>query len=120
MKKFRLKKEAVPFFKEKHATSIYDSETWASLQVDTTALEEVKAPFIKYGHNSLKLKDVASLGGWDNEDGTKFFFTIQFPSVSFFENDKFSKGRVTRELMDRIQSRIDDFFVNFSDGDFNK
>lgn len=118
MKKYRLKKEAVPFFKESLANDIYDWETWQSLQVDDKALEEVGDPFIKYGH-WYKLESGTPAGvtsGWDKE-GSHFHFTIHFPSVKFGQHDKFSNGRVVRGLMDRIQSIIDNHYRDFNNSE---
>jgi hypothetical protein len=53
------------------------------------------------------------LGGWSGEDGARFEFTIHFPSVKFNEYDKFSKGKITRELMNKIQSQINYFYDDF-------
>jgi len=110
MRKFRLKKEAVKFFKDKHATAIYSLDTWEDIQVDIEALEEVEDayvfPGIKMSENS------SSLSGWD-EKGSHFHFTIVFPSVKHSEHDKFSKGKISRELLDKIQRDVNDFFEQF-------
>jgi len=117
MKNYRLKKEAVTFFKEKHATSIYDFTTWEGLGVDMNALEEVEQCYIKYGIKTGK--DSADLSGWNN-DGSHFHFTIIFPSVKWGEHDEFSNGRMTRELMDEIQERVNDFYDRFANGELLK
>ena len=118
MKKYRIKKEAVPFILEKHATRVYDLGTWESIGIDINALEEVKPAHISFGIKTGE--NSANLGGWSKENGAEFEFTIHFPSVSFYEYDKFSKGRVTRELMDRIQRQIDNFYYGFLDGSLNE
>lgn len=111
MKKYRLKKEAVPFILEKHATSIYSLDTWEGIGIDIKALEEVEPLHITYGR---KIGEHGStLSGWSEKDGTTFEFTLHFPSVTFYEHDKFSKGRITRELMSSIQHKINDFYENF-------
>ena len=112
MKKYRLKKEAVPFFLEKYATDVYSLDTWVTkCGIDIRALEEVETAFITYGK---RLNDNAqTLGGWSKDEGTTFEFTIHFPSVNFREHDKFSEGRVTRELMNGIQNEINTFYDNF-------
>ena len=110
MRNYRLKKEAVEFFQEKHATAIYSLDTWDSLGVDMKALEEIKEPYLKYGIKQSE--NSSTLGGWDKE-GSRFEFTICFPSVEFREHDKFSKGKLTRELMNRIQQQIDYWFIEF-------
>jgi hypothetical protein len=115
MKKFRLKKEAVPFVLEKHATSVYSLDTWESCGIDIKALEEVEPAFITHGRKMGE--NSATLGGWSKDEGTTFEFTIHFPSVNFYEHDKFAKGRVTRDLMNRIQSQINNFYDQFLDGE---
>ena len=118
MKKFRLKKEAVPFILERHATSIYPLDTWESLGIDIKALEEVKPMYLKYGIKTSE--NSTTLGGWNLEKGTSFEFTIYFPDVTWHDHDKFSKGRMTRELMDLIQQRINDFYERFAAGEFKE
>lgn len=110
MRKFRLKKEAVPFFKEEHATEIYCFDLWEDLNVDLKALEEVEEAYISYGHEK---GNTSSLCGW-GENGSHFNFTINFPSAKNFEHDKFSKGRVTRALMSNIQNEVDRFYSQFT------
>jgi len=113
MKKFRLKKDAVPFFKEGLANSIYDFDTWKGLSVDINALEEVEECFIKYGHETEK---GGSLSGWDG-DGGKFHFTIHFPSMKYMEYDTFSKGRIIRELTESLQRAANRHFERFNNED---
>ena len=113
MKNYRLKKGAVPFFKEKHATSIYSWETWQKLQVDDTALEEVEECFVSYGHSDLENKS-ASLSGWNPEKGQHFHFTLNFPSMKYGEHDKFTNGKSVREMMNSIQSQLDYFYTSFN------
>jgi len=111
MNKFRLKKEAVPFFNEKHATSIYNYSVWKDLQVEMKALEEVQDVYVKLGHQSLTTNG-SSLCGW-NDKGSHFHFTIYFPSSKHREHDEFSKGRNVREMIDKIQNSLDTFFDDF-------
>lgn len=111
MKKYRLKKEAVPFILERHATSIYSLDTWESLCIDIKALEEVEPLHISYGRRTGE--NSSTLSGWSEKEGTTFEFTLYFPSVTFYEHDKFSKGRITRDLMDKIQHKINDFYETF-------
>jgi hypothetical protein len=115
MAKFRLKKEARPFFKEKLSTSIHDWDTWNSLNVDQSALEKVEECFVTYGHEreSENLRS-SSLSGWSNEKGSRFHFTMNFPSIQFREHDEFSKGRIVAEMMDRIQREINRFYEQFN------
>jgi hypothetical protein len=116
MKEYRIKKEAVPFINEKHATAIYSLDTWEKLGIDPNALEEVESANIRFG---FKENNVTSLSGWD-EHGSHFHFTIHFPSVKHYEHDKFSKGRITRELMDRIQNEINYYYTQFVNGEENE
>jgi len=115
MKKYRLKTEAVPFFKDKYATSVHDFEVWEKLGVDDKALEEIPEAYISYGHERNTSDDVkyTSLSGWD-KDGTHFHFTIHFPAVSMKEHDKFMSGKIVRGLMDKIQRNIDNFYSDFT------
>ena len=110
--KYRLKKEAVPFILEKHATSIYDLSTWNDLQIDIKALEEVKSPLITYGMKDLG-SGGSSLAGWNEKKKAHFHFTINFPSMKYKEYDKFHKGRIIRGLMDKIQILADNYFDDF-------
>lgn len=111
MKKYRLKKEAVPFFKEKHATSIHDLSTWNELQVDEKALDVVDEAYLTYGHKTSDFSK--SLCGWDAKEGSHYLFTIKFPSMKYMEHDKFSNGKVMRKLMDKIQYDVNKFFEDF-------
>jgi len=117
MKRYRLKKEALKFFKEKLLTEVMPLHEWEeNYSVDEKALEEVKPAYVTYG---FKENNGATLSGWTNPEGntghvgSHFYFTVHFPSVDFYEHDKFSKGRVVRELMDRIQSDLDQFYQKF-------
>lgn len=113
MNKYRLKKEATPFFKEKLATEINDFNVWTEhYHVDEKALEEVEDVVIIRGHK-FATGDGARLGGWSAKDGTELLFTIKFPSLKFQENDKFTKGRSVRELMDRLQAAANSYMLNF-------
>lgn len=111
MKYYRLKKEAVPFFLEKHSTAIYCYEDWESLQVDISALEEVEPAYIDYGIKTSA--NGSSLCGWSQDKGCDFRFTIHFPSMKYQEYDNFKKGNVLRQLMDKIQKEINWFYQDF-------
>ncbi|RZJ33753.1 MAG: hypothetical protein EOO51_12665 [Flavobacterium sp.] len=111
MKQYRLKKEAVRFFNEKHSTTIQTFDYWDRLGVDDKALEIVEDAFISYGHKTSDIS--SSLSGWSADDGSKFHFTLHFPSVKFMEHDKFSKGKPVREMMDKIQKHVNYFFAEF-------
>ena len=111
MRKYRLKKEACPFFQEKHATALYSFDTWDSIGVDMKALEEVEPVYITYGHQDKNNRS-ASLAGWGKEGG-HFHFTLNFPNMEWREHDDFTQGRVLRKLMDEIQVNVDRFRESF-------
>jgi hypothetical protein len=114
MKHYRLKKEAVPFFKEECATKILSMEQWKQYQVEEKALEEVEDAIVYFG---FQHETYSSLCGWSSADrkdsGANFHFTIRFPSVKYEEYDKFSNGKITRELMDRVQRNVSQFFNDY-------
>lgn len=113
MKKYRLKKEAVPFFADKLATAIGDWDVWQKYNVDDKALEEVEDARIEYGIKTSKMS--SDLCGWD-ENGTRMRFTIVFPSLKFREHDTFTKGKMVRELMNRLQGEANSFLMDFYNG----
>ena len=111
MKKYRLKTEAVPFFADKLATVIHDWDAWQEYHVDDKALEEVEEAHVEYGIETSK--ECRSLGGWSKDDGQRLCFTVVFPSMKYQEHDKFSKGKMIRSLMDRIQCDVNRFMEEF-------
>ena len=110
MKKYRLKKEAVPFFVDKLATAIYDWDVWQKYNVDDKALEEVEDVRIEYGIKTSE--SGATLGGWD-KNGMTLCFTLVFPSMKHHEHGVFSKGKMVRELMNRLQRETNSFVTEF-------
>ncbi len=127
----RLKKEALQFFKEDLSTKTFSVEEWRRLyNIDENALEEIKEPVITYGRDEYGRDGSyksGSLGGWSNPEneqskkndeigGAHFCFTIHFPSVKYEEYDRFSKGRMLRGLMDRLQHEADYYFTQFVEG----
>ena len=131
----RLKKEALPFFKEDLSRETHNIEEWKRLfNIDENALEEIKEPVITCGHHTYGkdgLPVTATLAGWENPEnsaakehkrigGTHYCFTIHFPSVKWEEHDKFMKGRMVRELLDRLQQEADRYFMDFLDNFTNK
>lgn len=112
MKYYRLKKEAVPFFKASLSTNICSLDTWDQYGVDMVALEEVEPCYIDYGHK----KDHAIWNaGWGANEGAHFHFTLVFPSMKYQEYDKFTKGKMMRDILDRIQKDVNYFYQNFSE-----
>lgn len=112
MKQYRLKKEAVPFFKVKYSTAIHPFDVWDSIGIDMVALEEVSKAYITYGHKK-KENETNSLSGWSQDNGAYYHFTIHFPSMKYYENDRFENGKMIRRLMDKIQDRLDNFYSDF-------
>jgi hypothetical protein len=113
---YRLKKEAVPYFKDELATRIYSGETWKSYHVDKKALEQVEDAYIEAG---IKASTVDNFCGWradtNLDRGSTFCFSIRFPSMKFEEYAKFSKGKIMRELMNRMQNEINTFYRGFNE-----
>ena len=120
MKRYRLKSEAVKFFKKDLACKIYELETWVkSFNVDENALEEVEDCFVSFGRED---EIGSSLCGWGNPDnekrktriGAHFHFTLHFPSMKYKEYDEFQKGKITRKLMDMIQNDVNHIYNEFN------
>lgn len=123
MTKYRLKKEAVRFFKEELKTAVHELECWRNnYNVDENALEEVEHCFVSYG---FETEAGTSLCGWGNPEckdqrrnkkGAHFHFTLHFPSMKYEEYDRFKKGESTRELMNIIQKDANKFYESFNNG----
>lgn len=109
---YRLKTEAVPFFKKGLSTAVFDWDTWTkTYNVDENALEKVEPAYVTRGH---KMDEISkSLGGWRKDGGGELEFTIHFPSMKFREHDEFTKGEMCRELMDIIQRDVNRFYEKF-------
>lgn len=118
---YRLKPDAVPFFKENLKTAVFDLDTWTkTYNVDTEAIEEVKPCYLTYGHEStINSVRSNSLCGWD-KNGSHFHFTINFPSMKMREHDEFTKGNTMRKLMDAIQNTVNNFYLKFADENNNQ
>lgn len=118
---YRLKPEAVPFFKKSIKTAVLDWDKWTkNYNVDPDALEEVKPCYLSYGHEHETKVDnghpinSSTLGGW-SKDGAAFHFTVHFPSMKMKEYDLFNNGNVTRQMMDAVQSSLDRFYSKFNE-----
>ena len=114
MKNYRLRNEAVSFFKKDIATAIKSIDDWNAIGVDVNALEEVEELYIRYGIPTGEKGK--SLSGWDKDEGSHFHFTIVFPSVKHNEHDKFVDGKLTRELMNKVQKQLNTFYQDFING----
>ena len=117
MKNYRLKPEAVKFFKEKCATAIHSFDVWNDYQVDMSALEEVEPAYIDYGIEDGNRNDLC---GWSQENGSRFYFTIHFPSMKYMEYSKFQKNKAIRELMNKFQQEINWFYQGFVNDDMKE
>lgn len=125
----RLKKEALKFFKEDLACKIMNPQEWKErYNIDEEALEEVSKPVITFGIETSESS--VSLSGWSNPEnhaihaqkleGAHFCFTIHFESMKNQEYDKFCKGRMMREFMERIQKEADQYFQQFIMGEIGE
>ena len=111
---YRLKPEAVQFFKKDLSTRICELDDWSKhYGVDLNALEKVEPAYLTYGHRTSD--NSSTLGGWSSEKGSEFCFTVHFPSIKNMEYDKFNKGKMTRDLMNKIQNQINYFYNDFND-----
>ena len=118
---YRLKPDAVPFFKKNLKTAVLDWDTWTkTYNVDPEAIEEVKPCYITYGHESIRdgVRS-SSLSGWAHDEGSHFHFTLNFPSMKMREHDEFTKGNTMRGLMDAIQNTVNNFYIKFAEGEEN-
>lgn len=108
---YRLKKEAVPFFNDELARTIKTMDRWRELGADDNALEKVEDVYVSSGIQTSE--NASSVAGWSQKYGSHFHFTINFPSVKWEENDRFTNGKHSRELMDKIQRAVSDFYLDF-------
>lgn len=118
---YRLKPDAVPFFRNNLKTAVLDWDTWTkTYNVDPEAIEEVKPCYLTYGHESTRdgVRG-SSLCGWD-KDGSHFNFTLNFPSMKMREHDEFTKGNTMRTLMDAIQNTVNNFYLKFAEKNNNQ
>lgn len=120
MTAWRLKPEAVPYFKEELAYALKEYDFWKKMGVDERAIERIDDPVISYGHLHSNEKGYASssLSGWSSDEekqGSHFHFTIRFPSTRHFEHDRFSNGKHIRELMNQLQYEIHQWHMQFCD-----
>lgn len=119
MKYYRLKNEAIQFFKQDLSTKIESFQFWQAVSVDMNALEEVEECVVKFGIKTSK--SGTSLCGWGgDEKGSEYHFTIEFPSMKYKEYDEFNNGRFSRELMNNIQKVLNSTMKEFSDKSNNK
>lgn len=114
MKNYRLKREAVPFLKEKYATRIDTYEFWEAQAVNNNALEEVEDAYLTYGHHHNQgLHKMSIFSGW-SEKGSRFHFTVHFPSTNIKEYDLLKNDESVRDLMIEIQKTINLFIKDYT------
>jgi len=68
---------------------------------------------VTYGIQCDKQTRSYDLGGWSTNEGSRFHFTIHFPSIKFREHDKLNNGKITRDLMNQIQKNVNSFYSNY-------
>lgn len=108
MKLYRLKEAAYPFFKQGLQTAILEYDVWTqTYNVCPEAIEEVKPCYVSCGIMEGRQK---SISGWNQKDGSQFLFTLHFPSMKCREYDNFSKGTLSRQLVDTIQNAVDNWW----------
>jgi hypothetical protein len=107
---FRLKKEAVPFFKKRFAAEIKPFDFWYSHKIDMAALEEVKAPYISFGH--MRNDGTTILSKWCSKDGSEIHFTLNFNGMSMQEHDLFKDENNIRNLMEHVEESMVAFYFN--------
>lgn len=116
MEMYRLKTEAVPYFSKEVSTSILSLSDWEKYLVDVNALEEVKPIYVSYGHESLRNNEEytsKTLCGWNQNNGGVFHFSLHFPSLKLKRYNKFTKDKMIRELMDKIQHQCNYLYQEF-------
>lgn len=81
MKKlFRLKREAVPFFKDIYTTDVGSWETWMARGISENALEELPKVYMSYGHKDGNHTSLCS-HEW-KDSSAKFKFELNITDVS--------------------------------------
>lgn len=109
MKLYKLKKEAVPFFKDEYKSIIKPLEVWARNRIEIQALQEVPPVYLTFG---FKKGESNYLCGWDSKDGgeSHFHFTIHVPLCTHNEHEDFKSSGCIRVLMDKLTPIIEDHF----------
>jgi hypothetical protein len=107
---FRLKKEAVPFFKKRFAAKIKPFDFWDSHKIDMAALEEVKTPYISFGH--VWNDSTTKLARWCSKNGSEIHFTLNFNGMSMQEHDLFTDENNIRNLMEHVEESMVAFYFN--------
>jgi hypothetical protein len=113
MNLFRLKKEAIPFVKEKYANNVMSDERWEALGISTDALDRIKPPFIKEGIATSKHS--GSISGWGSEDESRFHFTVIFPDCTCREYEAIKNELNTAELIEGLEYAAKRFYSDFED-----
>lgn len=108
MKRYRLKRNAVPYFDDKYADKIYSYNVWEKDNISINALEEVEPIYISYGFDK---KGYTDLSGWSNDDGAHFHFTINFPLTNLKEYNliKTRMPDIMRDIQNIVNQKTKDF-----------
>ena len=105
MKRYRLKKEARQFFKDKYHTGVNSFEYWKQNNIPIEVLEEVEKVYLKYGVKTSEA--AASLCGLDHgEKLAHFEFTVIVEDITHKEYESVD----TSEMMDNIQKVLNRYF----------
>ncbi len=105
MERYRLKKEARQFFKDKYHTDIEAFEYWEEKKIPIEVLEEVEKVYLKYGISNGDR--VVSLCGLDHAKKLSHFeFTVMVEDITYNEY----KSVNTSKMMDKIQIVLNQFF----------
>ena len=117
MDKYRLKKEAVPFFNEKLASEIHPYKFWEDKNIDFNALELLIETYIESGHYDSK--HTKSICGWKSKDSdtgmssARFHFTAYINGIENLDYNNINNERSIRDLMDQLNNALDDWYQDF-------
>jgi len=53
------------------------------------------------------------LGGWDEKEKSHLHFTLCFPDIEYRDHERFTQETLLRDLMDRIQNEVNEFYNSF-------
>lgn len=106
--KYRLKKEARQFFKEKLHKEIHVLKTWKEYDVTEPLLEEVELVHIEYGTFPRRVgesssKSASLCGHSGNEKEAHFEFHFIINDIDWKDYDRLNKDSFIAEWMDELQ-----------------
>lgn len=109
MEKYRLKKEALPFFDEKYHCQIGDLKYWNCHDINRNAIEKVENCRVEYGH----IKDIGTtqLCGWrSSEAECHFNFRVVVPDSTSDLYQRLRRDDAIRDIMNVIQNDLNLYF----------